>query len=159
MKLDTISILTDEVAQTLVDKHIHFTWHQKDHTLFTLPGKVLNYKDGILLIDTLDIIYDEKPSKQHGNINENVANIGIDNIRDVFVFERYTKHFWELLEPINESDINKKMFKIEDIYGNSIVSKILREDVLSITITIDDEPYDYPIYFIRSIEPLNKLKK
>ena len=156
MKLDTIRTLTDDIAKTLINEHIHFTWHNKsDHTVSTMPGKVLDYKDGTLTIYTLDIIYKDI-SDELNDTNENVLDIDIDDIYDVYVFDTYTNNFWELLEPITESDINSTLFKVEDIYGNSVVSKLLREDILSITIMLEGAPYDYPTYFIKSIEAVSK---
>ena len=58
-KLEEIEILSELIANDLVGKHIKFTNHiRKDKSKITLPGKVLNYKNGIFTIYVNDILYE-----------------------------------------------------------------------------------------------------
>ena len=100
MKLDTIEKLTEEIAKKLVGKHIHFTWHNKeDNTMETRPGKVLDYNNKMLKIDTLDIIYADTYKEVS---NKLIKEINIDDLSDVLTFEEYTKEFWNILDSITE---------------------------------------------------------
>ena len=153
MKLDTIEKLTEEIAKKLVGKHIHFTWHNReDDTRETMPGKVLDYNDKILKIDTLDIIYEDTCKEVS---NELIKEINIDDLSDVLTFEEYTKEFWNILYSITEEDLKRKKFTISDVFGNTFTTRILDNDSLSITILCNDEPYDYPLYFIKNLKVLD----
>ena len=150
MKIDTIDKLPSDYAKTLIGKHIHFTWHNTfDNTNETMPGKVLDYQNGKIKIDTMDIIMLDDCDKE-----SNMTKVfDIEDISDIFVFEKYTKEFYKLLDNINEHDLNTKEFEITTVFGDSIKSRILNySDSLFITIVLDDERYDYPLYFIESIK-------
>lgn len=46
-----IEIVTEEIADQLVGKHIAFTNHdRKEETKITLPGKVIKYSNKVLFI-------------------------------------------------------------------------------------------------------------
>ena len=56
VRLNTIDKMNEELAKSLIGKHIHFTWHNKDdNTKETMPGKVLSYDDNKITIGTMDI--------------------------------------------------------------------------------------------------------
>lgn len=153
MKLDTIEKLTEEIAKKLVGKHIHFTWHNKeDNTMETMPGKVLDYNNKMLKIDTLDIIYADTYKEVS---NKLIKEINIDDLSDVLTFEEYTKEFWNILDSITEEELEERNFEISDVFGNTFTTRILDNDSLSITILCDDEPYDYPLYFISGLRAID----
>ena len=145
-KLNTIDTIDEEFAKSLVGKHIHFTWHnRKEKAIETMPGLVKSYDKGILKVDIMDIFsLDIDDFKGHP--------YKIKDITDVYVFNEYNKNY-EKLRDIDDEEINKELFEITNIFGNTITSKVLDYDYpLYITILIDDKPYDYPIYFIKEIK-------
>ena len=152
MKLDTIEQISGNFAKSLVNKHIHFTCHNReDNTIETMPGKVLNYNNRILEIDAMDIMYDDQSNSESNRL---IKKISIDDISDVLVFDKYTKEFWNILDSIDE-ELKSKRFEISDVFGNTFITKILDNDSLSITILCDDEPYDYPLYFISGLKAID----
>ena len=41
IRLNTIDKMTEELGESLIGKHMHFTWHNKeDNTIETMPGMV-----------------------------------------------------------------------------------------------------------------------
>lgn len=150
MKLDTIEQISDDLAKSLINKHIHFTWHNReDNTVETMPGKVIDYNNKMLEIDTLDIIYEDESSEES---NKLIKKISIDDISEVLVFDKYTKEFWNILDSVSEVDLKNKKFEVSDVFGNTFITRIIDNDSLSITILCNDEPYDYPLYFIKSLK-------
>ena len=145
MKLETIHIIDEEFAKSLVGKHIHFTWHNKeDNTVEIMPGKVLEYSDKKLKIDTMDVIMldDKEDSKM-------IKTFNIDDINDIFVFDKYKKECWTLLDNI---ELNRN-YEITNVFGDKINAKIINYDSpLKITILDENNEYDYPLYFIEDIK-------
>ena len=153
MRLDTIEQISDDFAKSLINKHIHFTLHNReDNTIETMPGKVIGYNNKMLEIDTLDIIYEDESSEES---NKLIKKISIDDISEVLVFDKYTKEFWNILDSVSEVDLKNKKFEVSDIFGNTFITRILYNDSISITILCDYEPYDYPLYFIKSLKILD----
>ncbi|MBR1377091.1 MAG: hypothetical protein IJ565_04705 [Bacilli bacterium] len=148
--LKTMDTITDEYAKTLVDKHIHFTWHNNsEHTIETIPGKVLSYGNNKLIIDTMDIFFDDNDESDNW-----IKEIDIKDITNVYAFDNYTKDCFKLLEDIET--FNDKIFKITNIFGDKIETKIIDENSpLSITIIVGNDNYEYPLYFIKEIKQVD----
>ena len=148
--LDTIDIIDSEYANSLVGKHIHFTHHDtKDNTVITMPGKVLEYNDGKLKIFTNDIIFDDDTNDDN---NKMIEFIDINDISNLFVFDNYTKEYWNLVDTID----NNRIYTITNIYGNSIEGIISDMDSNIITILYKDllnnvNSIEYPLYLISDI--------
>ena len=80
VKLRTMDMMTDELANSLIGKHIHFTWHnKKDNTMETMPGKVLGYNDNKITIGTMDIIMLDDEDK-----DGIIMTYDIDDITDFY---------------------------------------------------------------------------
>lgn len=142
--------ITDKEAKNLIGKHIHFTWYNKeDDVIETLPGMVLDYNEKILKIYTMDILFD---NKDIDDSNRFVKNIRFDEISNIFIFDKYTKDFWKLLDNLDDKNILNKDFKITNVFDQSIDTKIINYNIpLSLTILIDNKEIDYPLYFVKSI--------
>ena len=154
MRLNTIEQLDEELAKTLIGKHIQFTLHNnKDKTFETMPGKVLYYHDGKIEIDTMDIIMLDN------NIIDNkmIKIFNIKDITDIFVFEKYNKNFYKLLDELRE-DLKNKVFQIITVFEDNITTEILDYDSLFITIKLNGKKYDYPLYFIKSLKKVTSKK-
>lgn len=142
--------ITDKEAKNLIGKHIHFTWYNKeDDVIETLPGMVLDYNEKILKIYTMDILFD---NKDIDDSNRFVKNIRFDEISNIFIFDKYTKDFWKLLDNLDDKNILNKDFKITNVFDQSINTKIINYNIpLSLTILVDNKEIDYPLYFVKSI--------
>lgn len=150
IKLNTIDVMTEEFAKSLIGKHIHFTWHSKeDNTTETMPGKVLDYKDNKITIGTMDIIMLDNEDK-----DGIVMTYDINDITDIFPFEdnEYNHDFLHLLDDVDEKDLNKTKYDIEFFDNTIITTKIINFDIpLSITFGSLDDVSEFPLYFIKSI--------
>lgn len=142
--------ITDKEAKNLIGKHIYFTWYNKeDDVIETLPGMVLDYNEKILKIYTMDILFD---NKYIDDSNRFVKNIRFDEISNIFIFDKYTKDFWKLLDNLDDKNILNKDFKITNVFDQSIDTKIINYNIpLSLTILVDNKEIDYPLYFVKSI--------
>jgi|GEM_PF-6570411 len=158
-ELKTREVLTDKDAKDLVDKNIHFTWwNKKEKSMMTLPGKVIGYEDGKLKIFTYSITFeDDSVDEEH---NKMIEVIPIDEIEDYMTFDNYTKEFWNLTEIIEcdgKDQPLKKIYKVENIFGESVDCIIEMFDSFSIAMTYKLSNGDvvrtgYPLYFVKSIE-------
>lgn len=150
VKLITIDIMTDELANSLIGKHIHFTWHnKKNNTVETMPGKVLDYKDNKITIGTMDIIMLDDEDK-----DGIVMTYDINDITDIFKFEdnEYNHDFLHLLDDVKEEDLNKTIYNIELFDNTIITTNIIEVDMpLSIAFGSLDNISEFPLYFIKSI--------
>ena len=158
MKLDTIDLLTEELGKSLIDEHIYYTWHNKeDNTIETLPGKVLDCKDGKISIDTLDIfMLDNDTSLEN---NKMIKTYNIEDITDIYPFkeDEYNHDVLDMIKDIDETDYNNTLFDIS--YGNDSIKAIIVDinAPLSITLNISNEIYEYPLYLIKSIKNNNNI--
>ena len=150
VKLRTMDMMTDELANSLIGKHIHFTWHnKKDNTVETMPGKVIDYKDNKITIGTMDIIMLDNEDK-----DGIVMTYDINDITDIFKFEdnEYNHDFLHLLDNVKEEDLNKTRYNIEFFDNTVITTNIIEVDMpLSITFGISNDISEFPLYFIKSI--------
>ncbi len=150
VKLRTMDMMTDELANSLIGKHIHFTWHnKKDNTMETMPGKVLGYNDNKITIGTMDIIMLDDEDK-----DGIIMTYDIDDITDIFPFEdnEYNQNFLYLLDDVKEEDLNKTRYNIEFFDNTVITTNIIEVDMpLSITFGISNDISEFPLYFIKSI--------
>ncbi len=75
-KLSELEIVSKSLANDLVGKHIKFTHHiRKDKSKITLPGKVLNYENGIFTIYVNDILYEPDVPPLDVEYIKNMASI------------------------------------------------------------------------------------
>lgn len=86
IRLNTIDKMTEEFVKSLIEKHMHFTWHNKeDNTFETMPGKVISCKDNKITVDTMDIfMLDDDASNENSKM---IRTFNIDDITDIFPFE------------------------------------------------------------------------
>lgn len=153
MKLNTIDEMTEELALSLIDKHIHFTYHDRnDNTIHTMPGTVLDYENGKIKIDTMDITYDDWD-------NSLVRVFNLEDITDIFPFsdKMYNHNFLELFEDLEFEDLNKTKYKIQvfdDIFITTTI-KDVENFPLSILISIDGKDCEIPVYFIKSAKKVS----
>ena len=150
VKLNTIEIMTEQLAKSLIGKHIHFTWHNReDNTQETMPGKVLDYKNERITIGTMDILMLDKEDK-----DGIVMTYDINDITDIFPFEekKYNNSFLHLLDDFNEENLNKSRYDIE-LFDNSVVTtSIIDLDMpFFITFGVSGDESEFPLYFIKSI--------
>ena len=140
-------------ARELVGKHIHFTWHNKeDDTIETIPGLVLEDNDGVLKIYTMDIVFEDATADDDSRF---VKDINYNELSNVFVFNKYTEEFWTLLDSIDDKDIISKEFEITNVFGKTITTKVVDYNIpLSLTLLIDEDEVEYPLYFIESIKSI-----
>ena len=140
-------------AMELVGKHIHFTWHNKeDDTIETIPGLVLEDNDGMLKIYTMDIIFEDASSDDNTRF---IKDIYYNELSNVFEFKKYTEKFWTLLDSIEDKDIISKEFEIKNVFGKTIETKVVDYNIpLSLTLLMDDDEVEYPLYFIESIKTI-----
>lgn len=149
IELEVITELTEEVASTLINKTISFRWHDGEEVSL-IPGKVLKYENGKLTIFTSSIIFDETDDEN----NEFIKEINIEDIKDVYVLEKYNEEFDNLLdEDINEQEV----YQINTLNGKSFECIILNYDSFNIDcIYIDNNnmicDIEYPLYLIESIK-------
>lgn len=150
VKLTTIDVMSEELAKSLIGKHIHFTWHNKeDNTSEIMPGKVLDYKNNKITIGTMDITMLDDENK-----DGIVMTYDIDDITDIFPFEEneYNHNFLNLLDDVNEEDLNKTKYEIK-LFDVVITTTILDYDMpLTITFGSSSDKTEYPLYFIKSIK-------
>ena len=149
VRLNTIDKMTEELAKSLIGKHIHFTWHNKDdNTKETMPGKVLSYDDNKITIGTMDITMLDDENK-----DGIVMTYDIDDITDIFPFEdyEYNHDFLHLLDDVNEEDLGKTKYDI-NLFDATITTTILDYDMpLTLTFGSSKDKSEYPLYFIKSI--------
>ena len=88
-----------------------------------------------------------------------VLTIPIDEIENYITFDDFTKEFWNLIEVIkcDEDQPLKKIYKVDNIFGESVECIIEMFDSFSMDITYKSSSGDlvrteYPLYFIKSIE-------
>ena len=150
VRLNTIDKMNEELAKSLIGKHIHFTWHNKeDNTKETMPGKVLSYDDNKITIGTMDIAMLDDEDK-----DGIVMTYDINDITDIFPFEdyEYNHNFLHLLDNVKEEDLNKTRYNIEFFDNTVITTNIIEVDMpLSITFGISNDISEFPLYFIKSI--------
>ena len=158
IKLNTINVMTEEFARDLANKkvHIHFLWHNKeDNTIETMPGKVLNYQNGKITVDTMDIfMLDDTTSIKD---NKLVRTFNIEDITDIFPFEdyEYNHDVLDMIDDIDESNYNKTFY---DIYLLDAIVTTTIADIdapLTLTMNLSGELCEYPLYFIKAISKLN----
>lgn len=162
-KLEEIEILSELIANDLVGKHIKFTNHiRKDKSKITLLGKVLNYKNGIFTIYVNDILYEPDVPP----LDEELEQVSINNITNVVVFKEYNEDFINDFQNIkhNEFDLIYDIYVITNIYGESIEGVIVDLDSFNMELVYKNsneelEQIEYPIYFIKSVEPKRDKKK
>ena len=156
IKLNTINKMTEELGRSLIGKHMHFTWHNKeDNTIEIMPGKVLDCKDNKITVDTMDIfMLDDDTSNK---TNKMIKTFTIDDITDIFLFEddEYNPDVLNMIKDIDESDYNKTRY---DIYlgDATITTTIVDIDApLTLTMNISGELCEFPLYFVRYIKKSN----
>ena len=155
--LCTFGIMTDELAKELVGRNIHFTWrNKKEKSIQTLPGKIISYEAGKVKVFTYNIIFGDSEDEEN---NKMVLTIPIDEIENYITFDDFTKEFWNLIEVIKCDDDQplKKIYKVDNIFGESVECIIEMFDSFSMDITYKSSSGDlvrteYPLYFIKSIE-------
>jgi len=145
--------ISKKEAKELVGKHIHFTWlNKEDDTIETIPGLVLENNDGMLKIYTMDIVFEDANEDDNSRF---VKDINYDELSNVFVFDKYKNEFWTLLDSIDDKDIISKEFEIKNVFGETIKTKVVDYNIpLSLTILLDDDEVEYPLYFIESINSI-----
>lgn len=155
-KFKSISNINDSFAKSLINKHIHFTWHdRKECTKTNLPGKVISYENGKLKIFTMDIIFDDNEVGEDGNCM--IYDIELRDISDVFVFDNYNHIFLDLHEFIRDDFHESAAYRITNIWNKSIECMIIDSDSISIRFICRNETNElinaeYPLYFISKIE-------
>lgn len=156
IRLNTIDKMTEELGKSLIGKHVHFTWHNKDeNTRETMPGKVLECKDNKIIVDTMDIfMLDDETSNDN---NKMIKTFDINDITDIFPFDddKYNPDVLNMVKDIDESDYNKTRY---DIYlgDATITTTIANMDVpLTLTMNLSGELCDYPLYFVYAIRKSN----
>ena len=149
VKLETIDKMSEELAKSLINKHIHFTWHNKeDKTKETMPGKVLAYENNKITIGTMDIVMLDNEDK-----DGIIMTYDIGDITDIFPFEdnEYNHNILHLLDDVKEEDLNKTRYEI-NLFNAVITTTILDYDMpLTITFGSSSDKTEYPLYFIKSI--------
>lgn len=155
IRLNTIDKMTEEFGKSLIEKHMHFTWHNReDNTIETMPGKVLDCKDNKIIVDTMDIfMLDDDTS----NDNKMIRTFNIDDITDIFPFEEdeYNPDVLDMVKDIDESDYNKTRY---DIYlGDATITTTIADIDAPLTLTMDlsGELCEYPLYFVYGIRKSN----
>lgn len=162
-ELNTIETLKEEDVRNVLNRNIHFTWwNKKENSMETLPAKVISYDNGKLKVFTYSITFDDDSvDEEH---NKMIVSIPLDEIEDYMIFDNYTKEFWNLTELI-ECDENdqplKKIYKIENIFGESLecVIELFDSFTLALAYRLSDGKtvrVGYPLYFVKSIELIEK---
>ena len=159
-ELNTKETLDEETAKTLVNKNIHFTWHnKKERTIMTIPGKVLDYKNGYLKVFTTNIAFEDQSVDEKSN--KMIENIALDEISNYMVFDNYTKEFYDLAENIEFDDNDQiilKPYKVTNIFNESIECIITTIDAFEMGLVYkynnDLVEIEYPTYFIKRIAPI-----
>lgn len=158
IRLNTINVMTEEFARDLANKkvHIHFSCHNKeDNTIETMPGKVLNYQNGKITVDTMDIfMLDDTTSIKD---NKLIRTFNIEDITDIFPFEdyEYNHDVLDMIDDIDESNYNKTFY---DIYLLDAIVTTTIADIdapLTLTMNLSGELCEYPLYFIKAIRKSN----
>lgn len=156
IRLNTIDKMTEKLGKSLIGKHMHFTWHNKeDNTIETMSGKVLDCKDNKIIVDTMDIfMLDNNASNDN---NKMIRTFNIDDINDIFPFEEdeYNLDVLDMVKDIDESDYNKTRY---DIYlaDATITTTIADIDTpLTLIMNLSGELCEYPLYFVYAIRKSN----
>ena len=156
IRLNTIDKMTEELGKSIIGKHMHFTWHNKeDNTIETMPGKVLDCKNGKITVDTMDIfMLDDETSNEN---NKMIRIFDINDITDIFPFEddEYNPNFLDMIKDIDESDYNKTCY---DIYlGDATITATIADidTPLTLTMNLSGELCEYPLYFVYAIRKSN----
>lgn len=157
LKLETIESINDDNAKSLLGKNIQFTWI-KDDTKTGMVGRVLGYFNNKLRIYTMNILNDEEDNLDNDK-NIYIEYIDYSNLRDIVIFEEYTKEFWELTDVIEltaDEEIQKNIYEITTIFGDTIECIVDFYDSFTLTITVKNnqnklEQIEYPLYFVGTI--------
>ena len=154
--LNTIDKMTEELVKKFIGRHMHFIWHNKeDNTIETMPGKILNYQNGRITVDTMDIfMLDDTTSIKD---NKLVRTFNIEDITDIFPFEdyEYNHDVLSMIDDIDESNYNKTFY---DIYLLDAIVTTTIADIdapLTLTMNLSGELCEYPLYFIKKIKKSN----
>lgn len=160
--LKEIEIIDENTVKELIGKHIKFTKHNRqEKSKVTLPGKVIDYKDGLVLIYEYDIIYE--PSEPP--LDDEIENISINDISNVVIFDEYNKDFVEGFTDINNENFEliKGIYKITNIYNKTIEGFLLDADSFNIDFVYKNKKgfqiIEYPLYLINSIEIIKEEEK
>lgn len=156
IRLNTIDKMTEELGKSLINKHMHFIWHNReDNTIETMPGKVLDCKDNKIIVDTMDIfMLDDDTTNDN---NKMIRTFNIDDITDIFPFkdEEYNHNVLNMIKEIDESDYNKTRY---DIYlGDATITTTIADidAPLTLTMNLSGELCEYPLYFVYAIRKSN----
>lgn len=155
-----IEIVTEEIADQLVGKHIAFTNHdRKEGTKITLPGKVIKYLNKVLYIYTNDIIYEESEQPSESDLEQ----ISVDDVTNVIIFESYNKDFVEGFPELeyNEFKLIPNIYKVTNVFDKSIECVVYDADSFNAELVYKKEngkleSIEYPLYLIKSIERIKE---
>lgn len=156
-KLNTKDKTTEELEKDIVGSYVHCNWHnRKDNAVEVIVGKVLDYKDGLIKIDTMSIfMLDDIDVSENNKI---IKESNIENITDVVPFEEYEYNHdvLDMVKDIEESDYNKTRFDI-GFFDNTIITTTIADlDVpMRLTMNLSGGHCKFPLHFVRYIKKSN----
>lgn len=158
IKLNTKDKMNEELAKNIVGSYVHCNWHNRtDNTVEVIVGKVLDYKDGLIKIDTMSIFMLDDTNVSEEN-NKMIKEYNIENITDIFPFEEneYNHDVLSMVEDIEESDFNKTCFDI-GFFDNAIITTTIADlDVpMTLTMNLSGKYCEFPLYFVKYIKKTN----